>query len=257
MLVQAASGLERLMLGNRHDPILKDSTVAQISAYMYYNSQVMAKLTTNKAFQSKFSSVIFKQIDKDFGEYVDALARSKPKSLHHVYEWKKVGVKTARLFQLKIVSQEGLSFKIGYDFKPSKTFVPASKFARRKHVFVDKASIMEKGTPLVISPKYSQRLVFESDGLTVFMPKGKSVTIKRPGGKAATNQFTLAHGKFFSTNLVGISIRNSGFQKIFNANMAKALKVPVGIRKVQFSFKPNSIRTEADAALTAAFGGAL
>ena len=83
MLVQAASGLERLMVGN-NNKILKDSTVAQISAYMYYNAQVISRLTTNKQFQTKFSSVIFAQIDKDFGEYIDALARTKPKSLHHV-----------------------------------------------------------------------------------------------------------------------------------------------------------------------------
>ena len=103
MLVQAASGLERLMVGNRNNALLKDSTVAQISAYMYYNAQVISKLTTNKAFQSKFSSVIFAQIDKDFGEYIDALARTRPKSLHHVYEWKRVGNKTARLFKLNLI----------------------------------------------------------------------------------------------------------------------------------------------------------
>ncbi len=35
----------------------------------------------------------------DFGNYIDALARSKPKSLHHVYEWQRAGNKTARLFK--------------------------------------------------------------------------------------------------------------------------------------------------------------
>ena len=257
MLVQAASGLERLMVGNRNNPMLKDSTVAQISAYMYYNAQVISKLTTNQAFQSKFSSVIFAQIDKDFGEYIDALARSKPKSLHHVYEWRKVGSKTARLFDLNLLSQEGLSFKIGYKFKPSKSFVPASNQSKRRHVFANKAEIMENGTPLVISPRSAQRLVFEIDGETVFMPKGKSVTVKRPGGTAATNQFTLAHGRFFSGNLVGLSIRKSGFQKIFNAGMAKALSLPSNIKRVQFSFSPNSIKSQADAALSQSFGGVL
>ncbi len=45
MLVQAASGLERLMAGTKGD-LMKDSTVAQISAYVYYNAQVISKLTT-------------------------------------------------------------------------------------------------------------------------------------------------------------------------------------------------------------------
>jgi len=257
MLVQAASGLERLMVGNRNNAMLKDSTVAQISAYMYYNAQVISKLSTNKAFQSKFSSVIFTQIDNDFGEYIDALARTRPKSLHHVYEWKKVGNKTARLFELNLLSQEGLSFKVGYQFRPSKSFVPSSSHAKRRHVFANKAQIMESGIPLVISPKHAQRLVFEIDGETIFMPKGKSVTVRRPGGTPATNQFTLAHGRFFSGNLVGMSIRKSGFQKIFNAGMAKALSVPTNIKRVQFSFSPNSVRSQADAALTQSFGGVL
>lgn len=256
-LIQAASGLERLMLGNKNNTILKDSTVAQISAFMYYNANVISKLTVNKAFQSKFSSVIFTQIDKDFGEYMDALARTRPKSLHHVYEWKKVGNKTARLFELNIASQEGLSFKIATQFKMSKSLVPSSGNNKRRHVFANKAAIMEEGKPLVISPKYAKQLVFEMDGETVFMPKGKSVTVKRPGGSASTNQFLLAHGRFFSGNLVGIAIRNSGFQKIFNAGMAKALKIPVSIKKVQFSFKPNAIKAEAEASMAAAFGASL
>jgi len=256
MLIQAASGLERLMAGTKAET-LKDSTVAQISAYIYYNAQVISKLTTNKQFQSKFTQVIFEQIDKDFGEYMDALARSRPKSLHHVYEWKRVGSKDARLFKIKFISEEGLSLKIGYSFLPSKSFVPARKNAKRRHVFVDKATIMEKGIPLVISPKYAERLVFESNGETVFMPKGKSVKVNRPGGRSATNQFSLAHGRFFSTQLVNNSIKRSGIQKIFSAGMAKALSLPTNIKRVQYSFSPNVIRSQADASLASAFGGAL
>ena len=156
-----------------------------------------------------------------------------------------------------MLSQQGLSFKIGYSFLPSKSFVPARKNAKRRHVFVDKASIIEEGRPLKVSPKYSDRLVFESDGITVFMPKGKSVTINRPGGKSATNQFSLAHGRFFSTQLVNNSIKRSGIQRIFSAGMAKALRLPTNIKKVQYSFNPNLIRSQADASLASSFGGAL
>jgi indole-3-glycerol phosphate synthase len=65
MLVQAASGLEKLMAGSKGE-VLKDSMVAQISAYVYYNAHVIAKLTENAAFKNKFKEVIFNQIDKDF-----------------------------------------------------------------------------------------------------------------------------------------------------------------------------------------------
>jgi hypothetical protein len=255
MLIQAASGLERMMHSNQKGPLV-DSTVAQISAYVYYEAAVISKLTTNRAFQNAFSKLIFDQINLDFGNYIDALARSKPKSLHHVYEWKKAGNKTARLFKLNKTSQVGLSFGVNYQFLPSKSMVPAAT-GKRRHMFINKASVMEKGEPLVIRPKNSERLVFEVDGETVFMPKGASVTVKRPGGSAARNQFTLAHSRFFSGRLVNDSIKRSGFQKLFNSSITKALGVPSNIKRVQYSFSANTIRSQADSALTLSFGGAM
>jgi len=255
MLIQAASGLERMMHSNQKGPLV-DSTVAQISAYVYYEAAVISKLTTNRAFQNAFSKLIFDQINLDFGNYIDALARSKPKSLHHVYEWKKAGNKTARLFRLNKTSQVGLSFGVNYQFLPSKSMVPAAT-GKRRHMFINKASVMEKGEPLVIRPKNAERLVFQVDGETVFMPKGASVTVKRPGGSAARNQFTLAHSRFFSGRLVNDSIKRSGFQKLFNSSITKALGVPSNIKRVQYSFSANTIRSQADSALTLSFGGAM
>jgi hypothetical protein len=255
MLIQAASGLERMMHANQGG-VLKDSTVAQISAYVYYEAAVISKLTTNKKFQQAFTKIIFDQIDTDFGNYIDALARSKPKSLHHVYEWKKTGNKNARLFKLNKISEDGLSFRVNYDFLPSRSLVPASN-SRRRHMFVDKASVMEKGNPLVIRPKSADRLVFEIDGETVFMPKGAAVTVRRPGGSAATSQFSLAHSRFFSGRLVNESIKRSGFQRIFNSSMTKALRVPSNIKKVQYTFSANTIRSQADSALALSFGGVM
>jgi len=255
MLIQAASGLERMMYANQKG-VLKDSTVAQISAFVYYEAAVIAKLTTNKAFQNAFSKLMFDQINLDFGNYIDALARSKPKSLHHVYEWKKTGNKSARLFKLNKTGQVGLSFGINYEFLPSKSMVPAST-GKRRHMFINKASIMEKGEPLVIRPKNADRLVFEIDGETVFMPKGASVTVRRPGGSGARNQFTLAHSRFFSGRLVNDSIKKSGFQRLFNSSMSKALGVPSDIKRVKYSFSANTIRSQADSALTLSFGGAM
>jgi hypothetical protein len=39
--------------------------------------------------------------------------------------------------------------------------------------------------------------------------------------------------------------------------MARALGVPMNIKKVQYSFTPGKIRIQADASLDAAFGGSL
>jgi hypothetical protein len=236
--------------------ILKDSTVAQISAAIYYQASVVSKVTTNKQFQSKFQSILFNQIEKDFGNYIDSQARMNPKTLHHVYEWKKVGVPSSRLFDLKVAGTSGLSFKIVSNFKPSKSMVPTS-FGKSRHVFTSKASVMEAGNPVVIRPRSAERLVFEIDGFVVRMPKGKSVTVKRPGGGKATGRFRIAYAQFFTGNLVNLSIKNSRFQQIFNSSMTTALKLPGDIRKVKYSFSANTVNMQADKALSAAFGGSL
>lgn len=256
-LIQASSGLERLMAGTVPG-VIKDSTVAQISAFLYYEASVLSQLTQNAEFANLFKKTIFNQIEKDFGQYMDAQARSKPKSLHHVYEWNKVGNPAHRLFDLKLIDQGGLSFRVSRDFKASKSTVPSkNKKQKKRYVFENKASIMEDGMPVVIRPRSAERLVFELDGRTVFMPKGSSVTVKRPGGKSVTNQFSLSYGRFFGGQLVNASIKASGFQRIFNSAISKALSVPVNIRKVQYSFTAGKIRMQADSALRASFGGAL
>ncbi len=257
LLMTAASSLERLMTtSTANNTNIRDTSVAQISAAIYYKASVISKLSSNTAFQAKFRQVILNQIETDFGLYVDAQARSKPKSLHHVYEWKKVGDKNSRLFKLKSFDENGLSFKITYEFLQSKTNVP-SPSGFKKYKFSNKAFVMENGIPVTISPKAAERLVFEVNGYTVFMPKGASVTVSRPGGGKSTGRFRIAHTQFFTGQLVNESIRRSGFQNIFNAGMNKALRVPPGIKRVQYSFSPNTIRTQADAALKEAFGGAL
>lgn len=253
-LIQASSGLQNLMVKSKGG-IMKESLVAQVSAYIYYNVQVISKLTSNAGFKNKFREIIFNQIEKDFGEFIDSQARVKPKSLHHVYEWKQVGDPSARLFKLNKLNTEGLGFSVSYEFLPSKTF--ASSSGNRRHVFINKAAVMEAGMPLKIAPRHSKRLVFETNGYKVFMPEGASVTVRRPGGAGVKNSFMMTYSRFFKSNLVNLSIKKSGFQQLFNRSMAKALNVPSDIKTVKYSFNPNTIAIQADAALTAAFGGAL
>jgi len=235
--------------------VFKESLVAQISAYVYYNAQVISKLTANAAFKNKFKEVIFNQIEKDFGEFIDSQARIKPKSLHHVYEWNKAGDPGSRLFKLNKFNTEGLSFSMTYEFLSSKSF--ASAEGNRRHVFVNKASVMEAGMPLKIAPRHSKRLVFETNGYTVFMPEGASVTVRRPGGTGVKNSFMMTYSRFFKGSLVNTSIRNSGFQQLFNKSMTRALKLPSEIKTVKYSFNPNTLSIQADSALSAAFGAAL
>ena len=254
MALQAASGLVKLMAGQPVSGVIKDSTVAQISAAIFYKTNVMAKLTSNPAFQRSFNNIIFNQIDRDFGNYIDAKATVSPKSFHHVYEWGRAGVQEARLFKLNRIADMGLGFTLNYELIDSKSFVPA-KGSRNRHVFVKKAEVMEQGKTVVITPRSSERLVFELDGETVFMPKGQSVTVTKPGGVATKNSFLFAYKHFFTGNLVNMSIKKSGFQRLFNSAMTRALDTPTNIKRVQYKFSPNSVASQADAALLAAFSG--
>jgi hypothetical protein len=214
----------------------------------------MSKVVSNKNFQNKFSSMIFKQIEEDFGNYIDAKARTSPKSLHHVYEWKKTGEKESRIFELKKLSQDNLSFRISYSFNLSKSLVPTNK-GKHRHVFANKASVMEAGMPIIIAPRSAERLVFDTGGYTVFMPKGASVTVRKPGGTRVKDSFKTAYKHFFTGDLVNQSIKKSGFQRLFNSSITKAMNLPGDIKRVKYSFSPNIIRTQADMAVSSAFGG--
>lgn len=254
LLIQAASGLSRLMAGGNVDGAIKDSTVAQVSAALFYESNVMAKLISSPSFNRAFSKTIFVQIEKDFGNYIDAKARTSPRSYHHVYEWQRTGSKEARLFKLNKVSEGTMSFQINYDFLSSKSLVPTNK-GKHRHVFANKAAVMEKGKPVVISPRSAERLVFDVNGYTVFMPKGASVTVTKPGGAATKNSFLSSYKHFFTSTLVSNSIKASGFQNIFNSGLTKAMRLPVNIKRVQYKFSPNSVARQAEAAVSTAFVG--
>jgi hypothetical protein len=254
LLVQASSGLEKLMGGSRDQGMIKESLVAQISAFVYYQSNVLSKLPENKAFKNRFNTMIFDQIDKDFGEYIDAKARVNRRALHHVYEWDKTGISSERLFKLNKLNRSDLAFAVSYEFLPSKSF---AKGGKRRHVFVNKAAVMEAGMPLKIAPRFSERIVFDVNGYTVYMPKGASVTVSKPGGAGVKNSFESAYKLFFTGNLVNLSIKKSGFQRLFNSAIKKSLIIPASIRTVKYSFSPNSIRAQADLALTSAFGGGI
>jgi hypothetical protein len=67
----------------------------------------------------------------------------------------------------------------------------------------------------------------------------------------------MTYSGFFKGSLVNASIKRSGFQRLFNNSMSKALRVPADIRTVKYTFSPNKISVQADAALTSAFGAAL
>lgn len=141
-------------------------------------------------------------------QYIDAKARSNPESLHHVYEWNKVGNSSARLFTFSIrVTKNTISF-IG-KFKKSKSISNTSD-----EPFVEKARIMEDSITITIEPKISDFLVFDYQGETIFT--NKQVVVQDPGGKHVGGSFQKTVDDFFNNYLM------SGILQPYLVNLSKA-----------------------------------
>jgi hypothetical protein len=144
--------------------------------------------------------VDIQQIDfnKDLGEfitdalykYIDSKARVNPEALHHVYEWGQVGMPAGRLFQLSSKSSKRVITFTG-KFLQSKSVSDTSNTP-----FTDKANIMENSIDIVIEPKNSDVLAFESNGEMFFTTN--SIYIANPGGDAVAGSFGRTVEDFFS-----------------------------------------------------------
>jgi hypothetical protein len=124
------------------------------------------------------------------GKYIDSKARMNKNSLHHVYEWDRVGDEQARLFRFNVAASK-YTINISGDFLPSKT-----KRVKSSEPFVDKANIMEKGISVVIRPKRSNVLAFEDEGELVFTTQ--SIYIDHPGGDEVSGSFGAVVDEFFN-----------------------------------------------------------
>lgn len=134
--------------------------------------------------------------------YVDVSAKGNPRALHHVYEWYQTGSPNARLFDLDYtVSNLGLS--LNATFKQSRTLKEDSN-----EPFYNKASIMERGVPVTITPKRSSVLVFEEGGETIFTKN--PVTVRSPGGDEVRGSFEKTIDEFILRYFKQSFLRASG-----------------------------------------------
>lgn len=143
---------------------------------------------------------------KEFLEaYIDSNARSNPQALHHIYEWYKTGDSNSRLFNVSyVVNNLGLNFVTS--FKQSTTIKDGSRTP-----FYNKAKIMEEGTPVTITPKTSDVLVFEVGTDQVFTKS--SVNVDNPGGDFTVGSFEKIINSFFTKYFTQAFMRSSGVSK--------------------------------------------
>lgn len=137
--------------------------------------------------------------------YIDSRARVSPESLHHVYEWDRVGDPNSRLFEIDCRATKDTITLYG-KFLPSTSVNEGSRVP-----FVDKANIMENRISVEIEPRDADVLAFEVDGEPVFTVK--SVFVANPGGDEVAGSFGRVVEEFFDSYFSAIVLNQSG---IFN-----------------------------------------
>jgi hypothetical protein len=246
----ASKGLERLMVGSKQKGVIDDGgTVQKISAGLYYQAQVMGAMTTEDCISQGYSNKIFKRIKFDLEEFVDMQARSKPLSLHHVYEWGKVGNSEARLFEITKSKQSGFNFTLSYDFKISNSSVPSKGKNPKRYVFKNKAFVMENAQQVTIRPKNPNTgLTFNIGGQFITLSAGRAVKINNPGGKEVKLSFANTYKRFMNSQVEN-SIAMSGAKESFNFVVSNSMRLPGFIKAKSYSYNPASVKSAAKAAV--------
>lgn len=138
----------------------------------------------------QFNRILGGYTAEALGYYIDSKARMNPNSLHHVYEWNRVGDKGSRLFSFNVnATNSNISFM-------GKFMQSRSVSENSDEPFLNKAEIMENRIAITVEPRNSDVLVFEDNGETVFT--STSIYIANPGGDAVAGSFGEVVDEFFS-----------------------------------------------------------
>jgi hypothetical protein len=168
-------------------------------------------------FNKKLSDIVAEALKK----YIDAKARISPESLHHVYEWNRVGDPSARLFEIDCTATKNTITLYG-KFLESRSTSESSD-----EPFRDKARVMENRIAVEIEPR-EDVLAFEVDGEPVFTTN--SIYIANPGGDEVAGSFGRAVEEFFGTYFNTTFLRQSGildnikYPKEFGRNFSSGAK---------------------------------
>jgi hypothetical protein len=148
------------------------------------------------------------KISEMASQFIDANARMSPELLHHIYEWEKVGSPEARLFDIDYaISGVGITFNSS--LKQSSSIKQGSNVP-----FYNKATIMEKGVGVTITPKRSNVLRFEVDGQEVYT--SREVHVENPGGQTQ-GQFDKVINNFFGVYFRQSFLKSSGLLQYFKS----------------------------------------
>ena len=178
----------------------------------------------------ELANAVFTIGAKAFKRAMDIEAKANPKAYHHIYEWNKVGNATGRLYFLYRQSNTNGKLIIRPGFKQSNTKVPVDpallvpgktgRIVASRHIFRDKASIMESGKPVIY--RASKPLPIPQNGQVRFVAAGTVIKNYHPGGKLVKGSFEKFYNYWFNTKLNSI-INSSGILNKIDQETAATL----------------------------------
>lgn len=192
--------------------------IENATAYMHG----IANAPTDASVNNEIGIAVTAIAHRSLSRFIDTESRLSPQSMHHVYEWNQVGKPLGRLWKLKSTYKTG-TISLSANFKQSRTFVPIKNGTSLRSKFTYKANVMEKGQTVKITPKRAEALFFySSSGEPVFIPKGRFVVVRSPGGKQVRGAFGKTMDRFKLSNNLNIDLEASGLIKNLELAQSKA-----------------------------------
>ena len=178
----------------------------------------------------ELANAVFTLTGKSFIKAMNLQAKANPKKYHHIYEWNRVGVSSQRLFLIYKQSSTNGKLIIKPAFIKSKTKVPVpselqnpgrtGKAVAARHVFRDKAYIMEMGKPIIYRTRKPQPI--PQNGQIRFVAAGTIIKNLNPGGKQVKGSFEQFFNNWYSTKVNSV-INSSGILEKIDQETAKIL----------------------------------
>lgn len=207
--------------------------------------------------KNEIAKAVFTITSKRFLKDLSIQAGRNPLAYHHIYEWNSVGNNNQKLFKIKRGTLNNGNLNISLSFTKSKSIVPippelkvpgkSGKIVKKKHIFANKAEVMESGRPVTFTTK--QYIAFLSNqGNIKFIGPNRLVEIMNPGGKKTSGSFDKFVTKWYGTK-VDSTIRSSGlFQNIgktvattLNEKSAGKVAVREAIKKVSNLYSEGAV----------------
>jgi hypothetical protein len=198
-------------------------------------SELDLKISGVKELQSPMvlnalADAVFTLSAKAFVKAMNLQAKAFPKQYHHVYEWNKTGTESGRLFFLFRENSNDGVLVVKPGFIKSRTKVPVSpelllpgktgKVVASRHIFYDKAKVMEAGTPVIY--RASKNIPLPENGVLRFVAAGTLIKNYNPGGKEVKGSFEKFFKTWYATKVQSV-VSSSGIVNSIDTELAKVL----------------------------------